>query len=63
MGPTFSIVCPWFTVNSKKALDKLFDLYFESEFIPSPLLEVFLRNMKYLEVNILAFDDIEFNTT
>ena len=29
MGPTFRIVSPWFTVNSKKALDYLFDLYFE----------------------------------
>jgi hypothetical protein len=29
MGPAFSIVCPWFTVKSKKALNNLFDLYFE----------------------------------
>jgi hypothetical protein len=33
----------------------------KSKIIPSPLLEVFLRNMKYLEVIILAFDEIEFN--
>jgi hypothetical protein len=28
-APTFGIMCPWFTIGSKKALDKLFALEFE----------------------------------
>jgi hypothetical protein len=29
MGPTFAIVCPWFTVDSQESLDRLFALEFE----------------------------------
>ena len=28
-APPFGIMCPWFTIGSKKALDKLFALEFE----------------------------------
>ena len=29
MAPAFNYICPWFTVNSQKSLDKLFALEFE----------------------------------
>ena len=29
MAPAFNYICPWFTVNSRKSLDKLFALEFE----------------------------------
>ena len=30
MATTFASMCPWFTIGSKKALDKLFELEFET---------------------------------
>ena len=29
MAPTIAIMCPWFTIGSKKALDRLFQLEFK----------------------------------
>jgi hypothetical protein len=44
MARTFAIIAPWFTVDSKKALDALFALHFE-KYVAPPIPTIFVLHL------------------